>query len=210
MKIIKINKLANKFAQEDYQTGHSAPAKEAGTSLDDPSDIFPEDIYSSHGARHYGDRLPSDYDCHAIICAARGRPNYRVTVYRAVPDINYDINKEIKKHKDIIQYHDKFGFFPINSDIVEEKQEEVKNMDITYDERQEAIYNQLIEEIERLEAQKEPSLKINPGDWVTLSLDYAKLHGQSNLGNRFKILQKKVLAKDLYTEGSMNEWGYNP
>jgi hypothetical protein len=54
-------------------------------------------------------------------------------------------------------------------------------------------------------------LGINIGDWVTISRSYAKLHGESNLKNVYKIVQKKVRAKDIYTDGdSINEWGYDP
>ena len=53
--------------------------------------------------------------------------------------------------------------------------------------------------------------KINPQDWVTLSPMYAKLHGESRLGGKYKILKKTVKAKDLWTAGdSIHEWGYHP
>ena len=52
---------------------------------------------------------------------------------------------------------------------------------------------------------------INPGDWVTINNDYAKMHGEGSLQGNYKILQKQVPAKELFTEGnSMNEWGWNP
>lgn len=52
---------------------------------------------------------------------------------------------------------------------------------------------------------------INIGDWVTLSKDYAKTHGESVLGKDYKILSKKVKAKDLWTNAdSIHEFGYNP
>ena len=53
--------------------------------------------------------------------------------------------------------------------------------------------------------------KINPQDWVTLSPMYAKLHGESRLGGKYKILKKTVKAKDLWNAGdSIHEWGYHP
>ena len=53
--------------------------------------------------------------------------------------------------------------------------------------------------------------EINPGDWVTISRKYAKEHGQAHLRNKYKILSKKVRAKEIFTEGnSLNEWGYAP
>lgn len=52
---------------------------------------------------------------------------------------------------------------------------------------------------------------INAGDWVTLSKEYAKTHGESALGGDYKILRKKVKAKDLYTNAdSIHEFGYSP
>ena len=52
---------------------------------------------------------------------------------------------------------------------------------------------------------------INAGDWVTLSKDYAKIHGESVLGNDYKILSQKVKAKDLWTNAdSIHEFGYQP
>lgn len=52
---------------------------------------------------------------------------------------------------------------------------------------------------------------INAGDWVTLSKDYAKTHGESVLGNNYKILSQKVKAKDLWTNAdSIHEFGYQP
>jgi hypothetical protein len=52
---------------------------------------------------------------------------------------------------------------------------------------------------------------INPGDWVTPSLKYAKEHGYSNLNNNYKIIKKMVHARDLFTDGnSIDEWGYDP
>ena len=59
---------------------------------------------------------------------------------------------------------------------------------------------------------KNESIKdINAGDWVTLSKEYAKNHGESVLDNDYKILSKKVKAKDLWTNAdSIHEFGYWP
>lgn len=51
---------------------------------------------------------------------------------------------------------------------------------------------------------------INPGDWVTTNLEYAKDHGESQFDNH-KILTKNVKAKELFTDGSsFHEFGYHP
>lgn len=59
---------------------------------------------------------------------------------------------------------------------------------------------------------KDESIKaINKGDWVTLSKDYAKTHGESALQGDYKIISQKVKAKDLWTNAdSIHEFGYHP
>lgn len=58
----------------------------------------------------------------------------------------------------------------------------------------------------------DPNIKmINQGDWVTLSKEYAKGHGESVLQNQYKIIEKNVKAKDLWTNAdSIHEFGYWP
>lgn len=52
---------------------------------------------------------------------------------------------------------------------------------------------------------------IRPGDWVTLSKQYAREHGEARLKGDYKIASKQVPASHLYTNGdSINEWGYHP
>jgi hypothetical protein len=52
---------------------------------------------------------------------------------------------------------------------------------------------------------------LNAGDWVTVSKQYAKDHGESALGGDFDIIEKKVKAKDIFTNGdSIHEFGYDP
>lgn len=49
---------------------------------------------------------------------------------------------------------------------------------------------------------------INSGDWVTISKQYAIDHGEG-MPEGYKILETKVLAKRLFTNGdSILEWGY--
>jgi hypothetical protein len=141
--------------------------------------------------------------------SSRGRPNRRVTVYRSVPDVNSEINDEIKKYSHIIQYYNKFKFFPVNNEIVRSLRQQILD-DLEYDQKEELIYNRLVELVDGLESRRSKAIRINSVDWVTLSLDYARLHGQSNLNNNYKIIQRTVLAKDLYTDGSINEWGWQP
>ncbi len=52
---------------------------------------------------------------------------------------------------------------------------------------------------------------INPGDWVSISRDYAKDHGESALNGNYALVTKKVPAKELFTAGdSFHEWGWSP
>jgi hypothetical protein len=56
---------------------------------------------------------------------------------------------------------------------------------------------------------------INPGDFVTLSPTYAKLHGASGYGRSGdeagKVLEQKVKVRDIYWDGNdVNEFGYFP
>lgn len=51
---------------------------------------------------------------------------------------------------------------------------------------------------------------INPGDWVTTSKEYARLHGESALRGDYKIIEQKVKAKELYTAGDPQEFGWHP
>lgn len=58
---------------------------------------------------------------------------------------------------------------------------------------------------------KEAPSKINPGDWISITRDYAKEHGESNLGGNYKIIKQEVNARDIFTDGnSIHEFGYDP
>jgi hypothetical protein len=58
---------------------------------------------------------------------------------------------------------------------------------------------------------KDAKGKINAGDWVTLVRDYAKDHGESNLGGKYKIIKQEVHARDIFTDAnSIQEFGYDP
>lgn len=58
---------------------------------------------------------------------------------------------------------------------------------------------------------KDINAEINPNDWVTTSKEYAKTHGEGPLKGNYKILEKKVKASEIYTDGnSIHEWGYSP
>jgi hypothetical protein len=52
--------------------------------------------------------------------------------------------------------------------------------------------------------------QVNTGDWVTPSRAYAETHGQGPLRGDYQIIEQKVRAGDLFTEGDIHEWGYSP
>ena len=52
---------------------------------------------------------------------------------------------------------------------------------------------------------------IRPGDWVAISKQYAKDHGESVLKGDYKIASMRVPARHVWTNGdSVHEWGYHP
>ena len=53
-------------------------------------------------------------------------------------------------------------------------------------------------------------LSINPGDWVSIDKKYAIEYGRSNLRNRYRVLSKTVPARELFTDGNLEEWGWAP
>lgn len=51
---------------------------------------------------------------------------------------------------------------------------------------------------------------INTGDWVTTSLEYARIHAcqDDDAGNDWPIMVASVPARELYSEGDLCEYGY--
>jgi len=104
-----------KIAQEDYQGEHRAPSRNGSDApLHDLTQLYPEDIYSNDAIRLYGDGVPYDSESMSIIHACRNRPNKKVKVYRAVPNINVDTNSKLKNLYAIMFYINKFGFVPMS------------------------------------------------------------------------------------------------
>ncbi len=55
------------------------------------------------------------------------------------------------------------------------------------------------------------SSHIRPGDWVTISRQYAIDHGESALNGNYSLVKGVKPAKELYTSGdSFHEWGWFP
>jgi hypothetical protein len=51
---------------------------------------------------------------------------------------------------------------------------------------------------------------INPGDWVSTSKAYAKVHGENALGGDYRIIEQKAKAGELYMAGDPQEFGWHP
>ena len=196
----------------DYVGQHSAPTKD---DFNEPmyniKDMFP-DIYSENALRYYGGYGLDDNSVINQIRSVKNKPNSRVIIYRAVPYLNKDIDKEIKELLYLVNYKFKFNFFPMENNMIDKLEKEVydNNPSFTYDEMKNAVLDKLNHKIDELKKQKETSIKINNGDWVTTSRMYAKEHGESHLNNNYKIVTKTVKASQLYTDGnSIFEWGYS-
>lgn len=210
---MRINDYINKLLSEDYQGEHSAPTKKDNAPIYDLTinGIYPEDIYSNNAVRYYGDGSEYDTQSINIIHSLRGRKRATVKIYRAVPDLNREIDKQIKNLSDILNYRQKYRFFPSKNYIIDQLEEKYKKVfdESGYDLWQSKIVEDIGNQITELYAQKQP-LKIHNGDWVTIVSQYAKEHGQANLKNNYKILTKTVPTNTLYTDGnSIHEWGYN-
>lgn len=80
---------------QSYQGQHTAPMKDSGAPLWKLEDVYPEDFYSSLGARYYGDGAEPARDARlvSLIQSFRNHPDRPVTIYRAIPkDIDAKIN----------------------------------------------------------------------------------------------------------------------
>lgn len=195
MRLIRISNI-----EDDYRGNHKAPCKHNGAPLYDLTMIYPDDIYSSNAVQYYGDRRPDDFITMNIIFSCRNRPEKMVSIYRAVPNLltSGDRLKRIEiQKKDILRR----GRFPSNP------LPEYKGSD-----NSSSYYNYLCDEEEKLrDLTSEKGIEINSGDWVSLTKSYVRDHGRSWLLNDFKIIQKTVPAKTLYTNAdSIHEWGYDP
>ena len=101
-----IDELLKYAEEEDYKGQHQAPDNE-GSPLYDVTlnGTYPEDIYSLNGARYYGDGSSFDNQAISIIHHYRNKPNASVKIYRAVPDITFDVNKKLLQIQKILQYY---------------------------------------------------------------------------------------------------------
>jgi hypothetical protein len=196
--------------QEDYRGPHTAPGKTSSAPLYDLTKIYPDDefgIYSKNAARCYGDNGGDDRDKKSVSMMQfyRNKPNAEVKIYRAVPNIHSEIEDKIRYYNKLRKYFIEYGFPPMK----DSKENDVfRKMKYNKQEYLDKLNNDIKIIVEK---HKKNKLKINPGDWVTLNLEYAIEHGKNQVKGNYKILSLTVTAKELYSSGdSVHEFGYVP
>jgi hypothetical protein len=212
----------------DYRGEHFAPDKESGAPLYDLTKVYPDDVYSNKAPKYYGDLGGDNRDVSifSFVQSYRNKPKRSIKIYRAIPNILKNEEKELKKLNAIIwevkvknahNFEKGWISFPFQDKTVKEffekhksKFEPIEN----YNDINKFIFSEIekmAEELEKKIIESKRNLKINKGDWVTIDKNYAKEHGQSSLNNNYKILSKTVKAEEVYTAGdSIFEWGYDP
>lgn len=184
-----------------YRGQHTAPGPDFGAPLHDLTgggQMYPSDVYAASASRIYGGGMPYDRKAFDIAQSYKDKPNASVTIYRAVPKELSNSEKLATLEKQMAAYM-KRGTLPKDA---ENYSSGSKWYDWAYEERN---------KLRDLPDEPMTQIGINPGDWVTLTREYAKDHGESALKGQYKILSKKVKAKDLWTNAdSIHEFGYNP
>ena len=186
----------------DYRGSHQAPSPDFGAPLYDLTgggQMYPADVYSSKAAQIYGGGVPYDQKAFSIAQQYKDKPNALVTIYRAVPKDISNSEKLATLEKQMAAYM-KRGTLPKDADNYSSGS---KWYDAAYEKR---------EQLRKMPDEPTSDINtINAGDWVTLTREYAKDHGESALKGEYKILSKKVKAKEVFTNAdSIHEFGYQP
>lgn len=98
---------------QNYRIAHTAPLKSGANTLDNISDIYPDDIYNPSTAWRYyghgGDSVNMDKKTAQIISKYKNNPEAEVTIYRAVPKGVKNINSGdwVTVNKDYAASHGK-------------------------------------------------------------------------------------------------------
>ena len=185
-----------------YRGSHTAPDRDFGAPLHDLTgggQMYPADIYSSKAAQIYGGGVPYDQKAFSIAQQYKDKPDALVTIYRAVPKDLSNSEKLATLEKQMAAYM-KRGTLPKDADNYSSGS---KWYDAAYDKR---------EQLRKMPDEPSKDVNaINAGDWVTLTREYAKDHGESALKGEYKIISKKVKAKEVFTNAdSIHEFGYQP
>lgn len=75
-------RLAMSDNPDDYRGVHEAPDADYGASMDNPDMMFPD--IDTH-PEYYDTYQPYDYQSHSVIRSSRGKPDRKVSIYRALP-----------------------------------------------------------------------------------------------------------------------------
>ena len=184
-----------------YRGQHEAPGPDFGAPLHDLTgggQMYPADIYSPKAAQYYGGGMPYDQKAFAVAQQYKDKPDATVTIYRAVPKEMSNSEKLANLEKQMAAYM-KRGTLPQDATTSNGS----KWYDSAYAEREKLRQTP--------DTPSNDISNINAGDWVTLTREYAKDHGESALRGQYKIISKKVKAKDIWTNAdSIHEFGYQP
>ena len=156
MEIYRISGMVDPrdIAEDDYRGQHMAPCKGSGAPLHDVTGVYPDDIYSDKALAYYGAGESYDALSLSIIKYYHNKPNFSVTIYRAIPDFNYEINNKIKELHNIIYYFSKFKFFPMNNRLVNNLRDKYPISNHTYDEQQQLMLDDFEKQVTNLALQK--------------------------------------------------------
>lgn len=185
---------------DEYAMSHRPPMSDSGAPLHDVTgggNFYPDDVYSHKAVQYYGTGSGAmDHQTISLVHQMRNKPNATVTIYRAVPHTETKAEQIFKLEQDMKKYMAR-GVVPAGA-----KQ--------TGSDWYNGAWNDL-QALKNMPDTVPENVQINRGDWVTINRAYAKDHGESSLRGGYKIISKKVKAKDIYTNGdSIHEWGYDP
>jgi len=201
--------------EQDYMGEHKAPTNDGYSQPIHNVEEFYPDIYTRGGSEYVA--MSEDREGLSIILEAHERPNFKVKVYRAIPDINKDIKEKVDTAQNALQ-----SLIASKNHRAVKKSREAQNLiyslmdkypieEHDYDSQQDLMIEDLENQIDDLKSQSKEKIKLEKGNWVSPSQRYVKMHGMSALNGNYKIISKTVKAKDLYTDGnSLSEWGYDP
>jgi len=86
--------LREGLSENDYRGSHTAPNRsDTNSPMHDLENNFGDDVYGPNCVRYFGDgslraRADDNFSC-AVIRSAKGKPDQKIKIYRAVPkDVN--------------------------------------------------------------------------------------------------------------------------
>ena len=86
--------LREGLSENDYRGSHTAPNRsDTNSPMHDLENNFGDDVYGPNCVRYFGDgslraRADDNFSC-AVIRSAKGKPDQKIKIYRAVPkDLN--------------------------------------------------------------------------------------------------------------------------